>query len=1338
MTGLSALRVRRHESSGDGYAPWRRLNAAFVLVICLVLEGLGGLSAATVPAGFTDTVIPGPSGGSWNEAVGITFDITGRMFVWERGGRVWFKDPGDASFTKLLDISAEVGEYGDHGCLGFALDPAFRTNGYMYILYNVEREYLLYYGTTNYNSATKLDEQATIGRLTRYTCQASNVFRTVDPASRLILIGETKETGFPSVSHSHGVGSVVFGEDGTLLVSCGSGGTAWAADTGGAQTLSFAPQGLADGIIRPKEDVGDFRSQLVDCLNGKVVRIDPATGNGIPSNPYYDAANPRSPHSRVWALGLRQPFRMALRPNSGSQNAADGKPGVLYIGDVGWNTYESLRVVSGPKQNSGWPTYEGFYITPAYNGASFDVDIANQDAPNPLYPASGCSRYFSFRQLLHEDTLAAAGQPPFANPCNAATNIPSSIQQFLHHRPVLDWIHGSTTTETPIYGSSGQAQKVDVGAPGSPVSGAQFPGVCAVGGTWYTGTAFPTQYRNTYFFADWGQGLIENLTCDQNDKPLNLANFASSAGTVVCVVQHPLDGSLYYVTYTYGSAGSVQQIAYTGNGKPTAAASADKYYGPAPLTVQLSSSGSSDPNGLSLTYSWNFGDGSALSTQANPSHTFSATNGVPTEFVVTLTVTNSAGLSAQASLSVIANGPPPAAGLVAAYAFNEGSGTTVADASGNGNNGTINGATWTTGKFGQALSFNGSGARVTVKDAASLDLTNAMTLEAWVYPTAVGGWRDVIYKETNDIYYLMGSSQNGSLPAVGGTFATTAAFGTTSLPLNTWSHLAGTYDGAMLRLYVNGVPVGSQAQTGAIHTSTGVLSIGGDGLYGQYWAGLIDEVRIYNLALSQAQIQSDMTTPVGGASDTTPPTVPEAVTASAVSSSEIIVNWIASTDNVGVTGYLVERSQGAGSTAFVYVGTVSGTNYYDTGLLAGTPYTYRVRATDAAGNLSDYSGFDSDTTLPASAGLVAAYAFNEGSGTTVADASGNGNNGTINGATWTTGKFGQALLFNGSSALVTVNDAASLDLTNGMTLEAWVYPTAVSGWQDVIYKETNDIYYLMGSSMPANKPAVGGTFATTAAFGTTGLPLNTWSHLAGTYDGAMMRLYVNGVPVGSQAQTGAIHTSTGPLTIGGGIYYANQYWAGRIDEVRIYNRALSQAEITNDMNTAIGNTALVLTVPPDQTIHATTLLATNATATDSDLPAPTLTFALVSGPAGLTVSTNGLITWTPTDALANTTNAVTVSVADNGSPSLSDTNSFNVIVVSRPIIQSISLASGNTTLTWSAIAGKSYRVQYKLDLNLTNWSDLAGDVTAVGTNAMKVDTTVSGTTKRFYRVQVLP
>ena len=91
----------------------------------------------------------------------------------------------------------------------------------------------------------------------------------------------------------------MFGEDGTLLVSAGEGASAQAADIGGLQTGRSAPQALADGIIRPKENVGAFRAQLVDSLNGKVLRIDPATGNGLPSNPYYDAANPRAPRSRV-------------------------------------------------------------------------------------------------------------------------------------------------------------------------------------------------------------------------------------------------------------------------------------------------------------------------------------------------------------------------------------------------------------------------------------------------------------------------------------------------------------------------------------------------------------------------------------------------------------------------------------------------------------------------------------------------------------------------------------------------------------------------------------------------------------------------------------------------------------------------------------------------------------------------------------------------------------------------------------------------------------------------------------------------------------------------------
>src|SRR4051812_41558706 len=177
--------------------------------------------AATVLPGFAETIVPGPSAGAWNEAVGITFDTTGRMFIWERAGRVWFKDPADASFSLLLNISEEVGDWGDLGCLGFTLDPNFRQNGYIYLLYAVDRHHLLYFGTPNYNPNSNEYNAATIGRLTRYTCRQSDGFRSVDMTSRLILIGETKHTGFPICSDTHSTGSLVFGDDGTLLVSFG-------------------------------------------------------------------------------------------------------------------------------------------------------------------------------------------------------------------------------------------------------------------------------------------------------------------------------------------------------------------------------------------------------------------------------------------------------------------------------------------------------------------------------------------------------------------------------------------------------------------------------------------------------------------------------------------------------------------------------------------------------------------------------------------------------------------------------------------------------------------------------------------------------------------------------------------------------------------------------------------------------------------------------------------------------------------------------------------------------------------------------------------------------------
>src|SRR5258708_26843023 len=133
-----------------------------------------------------------------------------------------------------------------------------------------------------------------------------------------------------------------------------------------------------------------------------------------------------------------------------------------------------------------------------------------------------------------------------------------------------------------------------------------------------------------------------------------------------------------------------------------------------------------------------------------------------------------AGFAVLATLTSLTVPSPASAqtpGLVAAYAFNDGSGTTVADMSGNNNNGTISAATWTTaGRFGNALVFNGTSARVTVPDAASLQLTTGMTLEAWVFPTATPtDWRGLA-GQTLGRHFLMASPHQGGGPSARGTW----------------------------------------------------------------------------------------------------------------------------------------------------------------------------------------------------------------------------------------------------------------------------------------------------------------------------------------------------------------------------------------------------------------------------------------------------------------------------------------------------------------------------------------------------------------------------------------
>ncbi len=237
---------------------------------------------------------------------------------------------------------------------------------------------------------------------------------------------------------------------------------------------------------------------------------------------------------------------------------------------------------------------------------------------------------------------------------------------------------------------------------------------------------------------------------------------------------------------------------------------------------------------------------------------------------------NESGPSNEVSKIIAGTPPPPVAGgLVAAYGFNEGVGSQVADLSGNSNSGTLSGGvSWTTGKYGSGLVFSGNSSYVTIKNSPSLDISGSgLTVEMWVKVT----------DSTGPDYCLLGKPWNtGSLVSpyyqyglefdTNGTKTFGLSFGDSTgalhgpfsfqPPLGTWNHLAFTYDGSFVKGYLNGVQHISVAQSGSLIQRGTDLLLGADPTLNQGYKGVMDEVRIYNRALTQAEVQSDMNTPV--------------------------------------------------------------------------------------------------------------------------------------------------------------------------------------------------------------------------------------------------------------------------------------------------------------------------------------------------------------------------------------------------------------------------------------------------------------------------------------------
>jgi len=289
--------------------------------------------------------------------------------------------------------------------------------------------------------------------------------------------------------------------------------------------------------------------------------------------------------------------------------------------------------------------------------------------------------------------------------------------------------------------------------------------------------------------------------------------------------------------------------------------------------------------------------------------------------------------------------------------------------------------------------------------------------------------------------------------------------------------------------------------------------------------------------------------------DTTPPTAPTNLGAVATSTTAIELTWGPSSDaESGILHYVIYRGN-------VAVATEPGLSYTDSGLIGGRSYRYEVAAVNGAGIEGPRCPGVIGTTpsLKPPTDMIAYWPCDDGAGPTVTDVTVGASHGTLSNATWTTGQSGtgSALQFNGLDAQVDGVFNATLGMNDPMSVALWVYSDITP---------TNDSVYGMAPSAGA---AMINIYASGAvhAYGdrlivrsTSTPPAQEWYHLAYTFDGTTHRMYINGDQTGDNVE---VH-DPGTISLfcmGNRIRYGGRWFPGRLDDVRVYGRALLLSEI---------------------------------------------------------------------------------------------------------------------------------------------------------------------------------
>src|ERR1700710_295331 len=363
------------------------------LFVATGLCGPGRAAAVELPAGFQDTTLPfeGISHAQLNEPTTFRFAADGRVFVAQRSGQILvYSSVDDPTPTVFADLRPPAYDNGDRGILGMALDPDFPAQPYVYVLYTYN--HLLVgdpapapkWGGPQPEgdpcpkpADADTDACPVSGRLVRLTADGNHAAE-VDGAPA----EDVRVEDWCQQFSSHSIGDLQFGPEGALFASGGDGASFTSADYGQfgwpQKNQCGDPPAPVGGDEEPPTALGgSMRAQNVENLDGSVIRIDPATGEGSAATPMATSldANAR----RIIAYGFRNPFRFAIDPETEE----------VYVDNVGWDTYEEIdrfSAIPSPAYNSGWPCYEGPGINPAFQSLELNACEALYAQPGSTAP----------------------------------------------------------------------------------------------------------------------------------------------------------------------------------------------------------------------------------------------------------------------------------------------------------------------------------------------------------------------------------------------------------------------------------------------------------------------------------------------------------------------------------------------------------------------------------------------------------------------------------------------------------------------------------------------------------------------------------------------------------------------------------------------------------------------------------------------------------------------------------------------------------------------------------------------------------------------------------------